>query len=73
MKAAASTASKDKSKITVNAPTADALDEEVKGGNNNNQEKGGMKYNVTHSNINYHLRELNSGAGDKDNDTDHME
>ena len=32
-----------------------------------------MKYNVTHSNINDHLRELNSGAGAKDDDTDNME
>ena len=38
-----------------------------------NQEKEGMKDNVTHSNINNHLRELNSGAGAKDNDTDNME
>ena len=32
-----------------------------------------MKDNVTHSNINGHLRELNSRAGAKDNDTDKME
>ena len=31
-----------------------------------------MKDNVTHSNINNHLRELNSGAGAKDDDTDNM-
>ena len=29
-----------------------------------------MKDNVTHSNINNHLRELNYGAGAKDDDTD---
>ena len=32
-----------------------------------------MKDSLTHSNINDHLRELNSGAGDKDDDTDKME
>ena len=32
-----------------------------------------MKDNLSHSNINNHLRELNSGAGAKDNDNDKME
>ena len=32
-----------------------------------------MKDNVTYSNINDHLRELNSGAGANDNDTDKTE
>ena len=32
-----------------------------------------MKDNVTHSNINDHLRELNYDVGAKDNDTDKME
>ena len=32
-----------------------------------------MKDNVTHSNINEHMRELNSGAGARDDDTDKME
>ena len=32
-----------------------------------------MKDNVSHSNINNHLRELNSVAGAKDDDTDKME
>ena len=32
-----------------------------------------MKDNLDHSNINEHLREMNSGAGTKDNDTDKME
>ena len=32
-----------------------------------------MKDNVTLININDHLRELHSGAGAKDNDTDKME
>ena len=72
-KAAADTASKEETKRTANAPTADALEEEVRGGNEKNQEKEGMRDNVSHSNINNHLRELNYGAGAKDNDTDKME
>ena len=32
-----------------------------------------MKYNVTHININDHLRELNSGTGNKEDDTDNIE
>ena len=32
-----------------------------------------MKDNVTHSNINDHMIELNSGAGAKNDDTDKME
>ena len=32
-----------------------------------------MDDNVTHSNINFHMRELNYGAGTKDYDTDKME
>ena len=32
-----------------------------------------MKDNITHSNINNHLRELNSGAGAKDSDTNKTE
>ena len=32
-----------------------------------------MKDNVTHSNINNHMRELNSGACAKYDDTDNME
>ena len=32
-----------------------------------------MKDNVTHSNINEHMRELSYGAGAKDDDTDKME
>ena len=31
-----------------------------------------MKDNISHSNINNHLKELNYGAGAKDNDTDKM-
>ena len=37
MKAAADTASKEKSKMTANAPTTDASEEEVMRGNKNNQ------------------------------------
>ena len=59
--------------MIANAPTPYTLEEEVRGGNKNNQEKVGMKYNVTHSNINDHLRELKYDAGAKDNDTDKME
>ena len=73
MKAAAATESKEELKMTVNAPTDDASEQEVKGGNQKNQEKVGMKNNVTCSNINEHLRELNSDAGAKYNDTDSME
>ena len=72
-KAAADTASKEEKKRTVNVPTADASEEEVSGGIKKNQENEGVKYNVTHSNINNHLRELNSGAGTKDDDTDKIE
>ena len=57
MKAAATTASKEKLNMTANAPTADAQEEKVRGGNDNNQEKVGMKDNLTHSNINDHMRE----------------
>ena len=32
-----------------------------------------MKYNVSHSNINNHLIELNAWAGTKDDGTDKME
>ena len=42
--------------MRANAPTADTSEEEVRGRNKKNQEKGGMKDNVTHSNINDHLR-----------------
>ena len=38
-KAAADTASKEETKRTANAPTADALEEEVRRGNEKNQEK----------------------------------
>ena len=72
-KAAADTASKEETKRTANAPTADALEEEVRGGNEKNQEKEGMRDNVSHSNINNHPRELNFGAGAKDNATDNTE
>ena len=72
-KAAAAAASKEETKRTANAPTADASEEEVRGGNENNQEKEGMKDNVTHRKINDHLRELNPRAGNKDDDTDKME
>ena len=71
--AAADTASKEETKRTENAPTSDASEEEVRGGNDKNQEKKVMNDNVTNSNINNHLRELNLGAGAKDNDTDNME
>ena len=73
MKAVATIASKEEANMTANAPTADVLEEEVRGGNENNQETGGMKDNGTHSNINNHMKELNSGAGTKDNDTDKTE
>ena len=43
------------------------------GGNKKNQEIEGMKDNVTHSNITKNLRELNSGADAKDDDTDNIE
>ena len=59
--------------MTANSPTTDASEEDVRGRNKKNQEKGGMKDNVTHSNINKHLRELNSGVGANDNYTDRME
>ena len=49
------------------------MEEEVRGGKEKKQEKKGMKDYLTHCNINNHLRELNSGAGAKDNDTDKME
>ena len=73
MKASASTNSKEKVDITVNAPTDDAPEEELNAGVKKNQQKVGMNNNVTHSNINNHIRELNYGAGAKDNDTDKME
>ena len=72
-KAAADTASKEETKRTANSPTADALDEEVREGNDDNQQKEGMKDNVSHSNINNHPRELNSGAGAKEDDMGKME
>ena len=72
-KAAAATASKKEAKRTANEPTSDALEEEVKGVNDRNQDKGGMKNNVTHSKIKEYMRELNSGADTKDDDTDKME
>ena len=59
--------------MTANAPTADTSEEEVMRGNKNNQQNKVMKDNITHSNINFHMRELNYGAGAKDNDTDKME
>ena len=59
--------------MTANAPTADESEEELRGVNEKNKEKEGMKDNVTHSNINDHLRELNSGADAKDDDTDNIE
>ena len=67
------TASKGEAKRTAKAPTSDASEEEVMGVNYNNQEKLGMKDNVTRSNINDHMRELNSGAGAKDDGTDKKE
>ena len=67
------TASKGGAKRTAKAPTSDASEEEVMGVNYNNQEKLGMKDNVTRSNINDHMRELNSGAGAKDDGTDKKE
>ena len=57
----------------MNAPTADASDEEVRGLKEKKYYKEGMKDNLTHSNINDHMRELNSGAGAKDDDTNKME
>ena len=72
-KAAADTSSKEENKRTANAPTDDALEEEVRGGNEYNQEKEVIKDNLTHIKINDHLIELNYGAGAKDNDTDKME
>ena len=70
MKAAAAADSKEEANMTANAPTADASDQEVRGGNEKNQEKGGIKDIVTHSSINEHRRYLISGAGAKDDDTD---
>ena len=55
-KAAADTTSREEAKRTTNAPTADASEKEVRGENEKNQEKRGMKDNVTHSNINDHMR-----------------
>ena len=49
------------------------MEEEVRGGDEKNQRKEGIKDNVTHSNMNDHLRELNSGAGAKDYNTNKME
>ena len=72
-KAAADTVSKEGTKRTANAPTSEALEEEVRGGDEKNQRKEGIKDNVTHSNMNDHLRELNSEAGAKDYNTDQME
>ena len=53
----------------MNATTDDASEEKLRGGNEKNQEKGGMKDNVTYSNINDHLRKLIFGADAKDDDT----
>ena len=72
-KVAASTASKEGAERTANTPTADASEEEVREENEKNQEKEGTRDNLTHSNINDHMRELNSGAGAKDDDTGKME
>ena len=69
----ADTSSKEKTKSTSNAPTTDSLEEEVRWRNENNKEKEGIKDNVSHTKINNQMRELNSGAGAKDNDTDNME
>ena len=49
------------------------MEEELRRGTEKNQENGGIKDNVTNSNIKKYLRELNSGAGAKDDDTDNME
>ena len=43
------------------------------GGMRRIKKKGGMKDDITHSNVNDHLRELNSGASANDDDTDKME
>ena len=72
-KAVADTVSKEETKRTANAPTADASEEEVRGVNEKNKDNEGMKDNVTHSNIKNHLRELNYGACAKVDDTDKME
>ena len=55
-KTAADTASKEETKMTANAPISDASEEEVRGRNSKNQEKEGIKDNVSHSNINNHQR-----------------
>ena len=49
------------------------MEEELRRGTENNQEKGGIKDNVTNSNIQKHMRELNYGADAKDDDNDNME
>ena len=59
--------------MTASAPTADTSEEEVRGGKEKNKEKVVMKDYVAHNNINDYMRELNSGAGTKDDDTDKME
>ena len=71
--AEATTASKEEAKRISNAPTADAPEEEVRGENDKNQEKEGTRDNLTQSNINDHLRNLNSVAGARDNHTDKIE
>ena len=65
-KVAAATLSKEEAKMTENAPTDYALEEEVRGV----KEKKIIKDNLTHSRINDHMRELNSRASAKDNDSD---
>ena len=55
MNTATATLSKEEANMTDNAPTDDAPEEELRGVNKKNREKGGMKDNVTHSNINNHL------------------
>ena len=72
-KAAAATASKEEAKRIANAPASVESEEKARGENKKSQEKEGLKDNVTHININDHLKALNSGAGSKDDDTDNME
>ena len=59
--------------MSTNVPTADASEEEVSRVNDKNEDKEGMKDNVTPSNINNHLRELNYGVGATGDNIDKME
>ena len=56
IKAAVAIASKEGAKMISNASTDDVSEEEVRGEGQKNQHKGGTKDDVTHSDVNDHLR-----------------